>query len=198
EAAERLSTEGAALAEEHGFPYPRGFAMTWRGWSLVMLGKVPLGIQLMREGIAELDATGTRIARPWYLAMLGEAAALGGDRSALRRFDEALDAMNRSGERFLEAIVLTSKATVLALTDPTESGAQAGDACLRRALDVAASQGARLLELRAAVALAGHLRAHGRDPEGLALLSAAYAPFVDTRIAAPEIVPAPALPRAPR
>src|SRR5262249_55314961 len=125
-----------------------------------------------------------------YLARLGEAEALDGDRSALRRFDEALDAMNRSGERFLEAIVLTSKAKVLALTDPTESGAQAGEACLRRALDVAASQGARLLELRAAVTLAGHLRAYGRDPEGLALLSAAYAPFVDTPIAPPEIAAA--------
>src|SRR5262249_12936166 len=186
QAAERFSAEAAALAEEHGFPYPHGFALTWRGWCLVLLGKVSLGIGLIREGLAELDTTGTRITRPWYLAMLGEAEALDGEPAALRRFDEALDAMNRSGERYLEAIVLTGKAKVLALTDPTESGAQAGEACLRRALAVAASQGAHLLELRAAVALARHLRAHGRDPEGFALLSAAYAPFVDTRISAPE------------
>ena len=68
--------------------------------------------------------------------------------------------------------------------------ANAAEACLRRALDVAHAQGARLLELRAAVALARHCRERGRTAEARALLTAAHAWFVNRRPAAPEIVAA--------
>ena len=64
------------------------------------------------------------------------------------------------------------------------------EACLRRAIVVAAAQDMRLVELRAAVALAHHLRAQGRDSEGLAAVSAAHAPLAGERIPAPEIIAA--------
>jgi tetratricopeptide (TPR) repeat protein len=190
ETAERLCAEAAALAEEHGFPYPHGFALVWRGRALVKLGQAPLGIALVRQGIALIDATGARLTRPWYLAMLGEAETEEGDPSALRHFDEALAYLRETGEHMLEPIVLTGLGATLGSADPAEPRAASAEATLRQALAVAASQGNRLVGLRAAVALADHLRTQDRDPEGLSLLSAAYAPFADARIAAPEIVAA--------
>jgi hypothetical protein len=52
------------------------------------------------------------------------------------------------------------------------------------------AQGARLLELRVAVALARHCRERGRTDEGRAALSAAYAWFADRPPAAAEIAAA--------
>ncbi len=191
DAAERSAAEAIMLAEEHGFPHVRGMAMTNRGWSLVMLGKAPAGIPLLREGVAALDATGSRLVRPSYLAMLAAADAMEGDRrSARQRFDDAVDEMDRSGERFHEALILTGRGEMLALTDPTESGAAAAEAYLRLARDVAVAQGARLLELRAAIGFARFCLARDRQAEALPLLAAALAPFADTHIAAPEIVTA--------
>jgi adenylate cyclase len=162
-----------------------------------MLGKAPHGIRLLREGIAAVDATGSRLVRSSYLALLGIADVMEGDlQSAARRFDDAIDEMDRTGERFYEAGILVGKSQLLALGPPSRSAAAATEACLRRALDVARSQGAHLLELRAAVALARHYRARGRDGEGLALLTATHAPFQETRIAAPEVVAARELLRA--
>lgn len=190
-ASERASTEAASLAEEHGFPYVLGMALANRGWALVMLGQASPGIRLLREGVATVAATGARLVRPMYLAMLAAVDAIEGDHeSAARRFDEALDEVERTGERLHEAGVLIGKSQALALGRPSESAAQAAEACLRRALAVAAAQGARLVELRAAVALARHYRARGRAAEGRALLEAAHACFVGAHAAAPEIVAA--------
>jgi adenylate cyclase len=191
ETAERLAAESLALSEEHGFPYVRGMALTNQGSSLVVLGKAPHGIRLLREGVAAVDATGSRLVRSSYEALLGVADALEGNvQSALRRFDEAVAQMERTGERFYEAGVLVAKSNVLAVAPRSKAEAGMPEACLRRALEVARSQGAHLLELRAAVGLARHCREQGRDPEGRALLEAAYGRFADTRIASPEVVAA--------
>ena len=68
--------------------------------------------------------------------------------------------------------------------------AGAAEDCLRRALEVARGQGARLVELRAAVALARHCRERGRVDEGREALGEAYAWFADRQPAADEIAAA--------
>jgi hypothetical protein len=64
------------------------------------------------------------------------------------------------------------------------------EACLRRALDVARLQGARVLELRGAVDLARHLQQRGRVTEAGALLADAHAWFANVSLVAPDIVAA--------
>src|SRR4030095_11553721 len=64
------------------------------------------------------------------------------------------------------------------------------EACLRRALDVARRHGSRVLELRAAVGLARHLRDRGRPGEARTLLDEAHAWFAGAPPAAPHIVAA--------
>jgi tetratricopeptide (TPR) repeat protein len=191
---ETASAEAARLAEEHGFPYVLGMATVNRGVALMMQGQKGAGIAMLRDGVAMVAATGAALGRPSYLGMLAAAHVMEGDRkSGLARFDEALGEVERTDEHLYEAGLLTAKGRLL--TDGRDRGgasravADAAEECLRRALDVAQAQGARLLELRAAVALARHCRDRGRTAEARSLLTAG-AWFVNRRPAAPEIVAA--------
>jgi DNA-binding winged helix-turn-helix (wHTH) protein/tetratricopeptide (TPR) repeat protein len=193
-ASEAASAEAARVAEEGGFPHVLGMATVNRGWALVMQGNAAAGAPVLREGVAAVEATGARLVRPAYLAMLAVAGTFeGNDESAAGRLDEALVEVARTGERVHEAVLLIAKSRFLAGEPGKDSPGgtrSAAEACLRRALDVARAQGARLLELRAAIALAGDGRKHGRSAEARAVLEAAYRPFTNARPAAPEIVAA--------
>jgi adenylate cyclase len=175
---EQACAEADRLAEEHGFPHVRGMAMANRGLARVMRGEVAAGIAMLREGVAQVERTGAALVRPSYLAMLAAAHGLEGDRdAALARTDEALAEMARTGERTFEAAVLVQKSHLLAARGAR--GRAAAEDCLRRAVDVARTQGARLLELRAAVALARQADTAARRTEARVVLDAACAPFAD-------------------
>lgn len=190
-ACDAACAEAMRIAEDHGFPYVLGMATVNRGWALMMQGKTDTGIPMLREGVAIVDRTGAALMRPSYLGMLAAADVMEGDRrSALARLDEALGEVQRSGEVFQEAPLLIGKSHLLAAggerSRPSRPASNAAEDCLRRALEVARSQGARLLELRAAVALARHYRARDRHEEARALLTAAYEWFADRPTATPE------------
>jgi DNA-binding winged helix-turn-helix (wHTH) protein/tetratricopeptide (TPR) repeat protein len=187
---EATCAEAVRLAEEHGFPYVLGMATVNRGWALMMQGRTETGISMLRDGVAKVERTGAGLARSLYLGMLAAAHVLEGDRrSGLARFDQALDEVERSGERLHEAPLLLGKSRLLVSESGRVSRAAAGAAedCLRRALDLARTQGARLFELRAAVALARHCRERGRVDDAREALGEAYAWFADRPSAADEI-----------
>ena len=187
---EALATEAVRLATEHGFSYVLGMATVDQGWALIMQRNADVGIPLLRQGVAAVEATGARLVRPSYLGMLGAADAIAGQSaSAAQRFDEALAEVERTGERVDEAGLLIGKSALLARAS-SRTALRAAEGCLQRALEVARAQGARLVELRAAVALARHYRQGGRTAEAHTLLVAAHAPFLDARPAAPEIIAA--------
>jgi adenylate cyclase len=188
-----MCAEAARLAEEHGFPYVLGMATVNRGWALMMQHRTEVGIPMLRDGVAKVERTGAGLARPLYLFMLAAAHAMEGDRkSALARIDEAFREFERTGERLHEAPLLVAKGRLLA--DGTgRSSRAAGSAiedCLRRAIDVARAQGARLFHLRAAVALARHCRERGRADDAVEALGAAYAWFEERPEAAIEVAEA--------
>jgi hypothetical protein len=64
------------------------------------------------------------------------------------------------------------------------------EALLRRAVDVARRQGARLLELRVAVDLARHRRQRGDADAARALLAEAHDPFAGGPASTPDIAAA--------
>ena len=68
----------------------------------------------------------------------------------LRALDEALEAINRTDERFCEAELYRIKGELLARHDNSEAAVE----CLRRAIEIARTQHAKGLELRAAISLA--------------------------------------------
>jgi hypothetical protein len=111
------------------------------GMAVIMQGNPAAGIPILREGVAAVDATGAALVRPQYLGMLGgRRRDRGPFRRAAARVDEALAEMER--------------VPVSACTGPAPDREEPPlvpkdervEACLRRALDVARLQGARMLE----------------------------------------------------
>jgi DNA-binding winged helix-turn-helix (wHTH) protein/tetratricopeptide (TPR) repeat protein len=179
-ASERDAAEAARLSEEHGFPHTLAIATASLGWARIMQGSMQAGIPMLREGVAAVDATGAKLVRPQYLSMLAAVDAIEGRLdAAAARIDEALAEVERTEERWHLVHLLVAKSRFL---DPGDASAEH---CLERALDVARSQGSRMLELRAAVALARRWRERGRPAEARALLAGAHACFAE----APPLVP---------
>ncbi|MDX2171007.1 MAG: AAA family ATPase, partial [Deltaproteobacteria bacterium] len=188
--------EAVRLAEEHGFPYMLATSTVSRGWALIMQGQSQQGIAQLRDGIALVERAGAALVRPSYLGMLAVADVMEGNPSAApARLDEAIALSQQSGERVHEVALLVAKSQFLAAAGrergrAAAAAADAAEALLRGALELAREQGARLFELRAAVALARHWRERARAREARTLLSQVHAWFADHPPAAPEIIAA--------
>jgi predicted ATPase len=114
----------------------------------------------MREGLAFLRSIGADLWRPMHLSLLAEGHALAGRTGEARDLlDQALEHAGRSGERWYEAELYGQRGRLL-LCPPARDEA-AAEAAFVRALEIARGQGARLLELRAAVSLARLLAGRG-------------------------------------
>jgi tetratricopeptide (TPR) repeat protein len=178
------------LAEEHGFPHVLGMATANRGWALMMQGEAADGIAMLRDGVAMVEQTGARLIRPSFLGMLAAAHMMEGDwPAATASVEESFAEMARTGESLFEAALLVEKSRML-VADRSAADRDAAEACLRRALAVSRAQGARLLELRVAVALVRHARGVAARAEARELLEAAHAWFVDRPAATRELVAA--------
>jgi len=138
------------IAERHGYPYPRALAWSIRGWTEVLAGEVDAGLTELRRGLAEQDAAGAAMERPYCLALLAEGLLIAGrDDEAAAVLDEAFDHLTSGRAFFWEAELHRLRG---------ELRRRAGDrnAAVEHttvALDVAERQGARSLMLRAAAAL---------------------------------------------
>jgi predicted ATPase len=141
-------------------------------WAPARLGDRLAGWKEMKDEIAQ----GANRARLWRTYCLGlyaeECAGVGAIEEGFSAIDEALSAATGSGEQFWLADLHRVRADLLlrqsaANRDEAERG-------LRLALDVAGSQGARMLQLRAATALARLFAETRRRTEALELLRPAY------------------------
>ena len=88
----------------------RGFRSGWRlgtihrGWALAEQGQVEEGIAQMRQGWLVSRATGTELTMSSVLALLAEAyGKVGQAEEGLSVLAEALDAVDKTGERIFEA-----------------------------------------------------------------------------------------------
>ena len=62
-----------ALAREHGFPQWARLGRILQGWADTQKGEATTGIARIRDGLAALEATGTRLSAPFDLALLAAA-----------------------------------------------------------------------------------------------------------------------------
>jgi predicted ATPase len=147
-----------AASTEEGFAQQKAQGVFLRGWALSEPDGEGTGWAQMREGFATWEATGAGVLRPYYLALLAEVAAQAGDvNEGLRLLDEALMAVEKSGERSWQAEVhrLHGELLLRQAGDEamTATAAEAAQVCFQQALAVAKNQQARSLELRAAMSL---------------------------------------------
>jgi predicted ATPase len=161
-------------SEDIGFWLAGGRVL--QGWALAEQGQREAGIDAIHQGLEGWAAFGTALIRPYNLALLAEAEARRGRiEEALRVVAEAIETAQVTGERWYEAELHRLRAVLLLKGGDSETAeAEAG---LRRALALARQQGARALELRAAVSLAVLWSDQARRSEALELLAPVYGGF---------------------
>ena len=166
------------VSREHGLALYGAMAMIMQGWTLSKHGGVPQAVDQIREGLAALDATGTLLIRPHFLALLAEVfCKINQTDEALVLLDEAMAIVNSKGERYYEAELYRQKGELL-LKQATENQAQAED-CFQRSLAIAESQQAKSWQLRTALSLARLYRSQGKVVEARNLLAPIYESFTE-------------------
>jgi predicted ATPase len=165
-----------AVASEQAFPQWGAFGSIYRGWLKGKNGDVGEGISLLRSGSAAYRANGAELLMPHHTALLAKAyEGAGRIEEALSTLDDALQIVERTGERWLEAELYRHKGQLLLQQEHTE----AAEELYRKALSIATEQGAKLWELRAAVSLAQLRRDQGRRAEARDLLAPVYGWFTE-------------------
>ncbi len=167
-----------ALSTEHGFPFWMALAALQRGWALAEQGESQDGIEQLNQGLATSHAMGTGIGQPYFQSMLAEAHANAGQlEEALAVLADALAEAGETGERWWEAEMYRLRGEwLLALSEENETAAESA---FQQALDVARQQGARSLELRAALSLSRLWQQQGKRREAYLTLAEIYNWFTE-------------------
>ena len=164
------------MAEEQGYPYFIGAASIFMGWALARRGDISGGIEFCRRGLAQLEAIGAKSWLPVHLALLVECYEQAGDTErGSQAVAQALDGVEATGERIWESEIYRLKGKLLLRAGETG----AAQACFIEALQKARRQNARLLELRAAVSLAGLLKRNSKPAQAREALAPVYASFTE-------------------
>jgi predicted ATPase len=175
-ALDERTDELVAVATEQGFPFWRAQGTIFRGWVRVENGDVAEGVSLLRSGSTAFRATGAELWMPHYIALLARACEIVGQiEEAMTLLDDALEIVERTGERWFAAELYRHKGQLLL----RQGHSEAAEELYRKALSIAKEQEAKLWELRAAVSLAGLRRDQGRRAEARNLLAPVYGWFTE-------------------
>jgi predicted ATPase len=189
--------EAAALAAEHSFPNWLLASFAVKAWSLARHGKPAEGIEQLKGVIGMWQSVGSELCVPYFQTMLADACLHAGRAAeGLEAIDSALSIGARNDDRWLESEAHRLRGELLLLrADPSAGTAAEAEACFRKAHQTALEQGARLLQLRAAVSLAKLKKTTGAAPETVLVVKAALDAFTDGggETGVPDVVEATAL-----
>jgi len=165
-----------AICSEQGFPLFMWMGAILRGWALVQEGCLEEGSVQMRQGLADLRATGAGLWQPTFLSLIAEAdGRIGQAERGLEVLDEAMTFVDRNDERFYEAELHRLKGELLLVSTPADPlGAERS---FRLALEIAERHKAKSIGLRAALSLARLRAKGGRQSEAHDLLAPIYGWF---------------------
>jgi tetratricopeptide (TPR) repeat protein len=167
--------ECLALTTE--YPYWLGWALAYRGRSLIELGRAQDSLTPLTQALTELRASGSVVNMPMPLTWLAEAyAALKQPAEAERCLAEAAHLVETNDERVYEAELLHRVPGDLLVATGDQSGVEQH---YRQAINIAERQGAKLLQLRASTSLARLWRDQGRCAEARDLLDPIYRWFTE-------------------
>jgi predicted ATPase len=178
EVARERSEALIALATEHGFYQYVMSGMLLRGCAFAAGGQIEAGITELRGALDVLRAAGAELGRPYFTGILAKAYEKAGQPAqGLAVIEEAVECMNRTGQRMSEAELQTIKGDLF-LAAYRDKEAEAED-CFRHAIDCARRQGAKSWELRAALSLSRLWRAQGKHEDARTLLAEIYGWFTE-------------------
>jgi predicted ATPase len=181
------------LSTEQGFPFRVAEGAFWGGWALAAQGHRAMGLAQMHQSLADYQATGAVLSRPYYLALLAEAYGEARQvEEGLRLLHEALTTAHQTGERSAEAELYRLRGELL-LRQMMRATTRAGDgrevdgrplyaeaeAQFQQALSIASRQHAKALELRAAMSLSRLWQLQGQHANARRLLAPIYGWFTE-------------------
>ena len=176
--AHEQADELVALADEKGALFWKASGELIKSWLLVLMGHASDAVTSFSSAIPMFRTTGATIFVPLFLSMRGRAFA------ELRQFDqarrdisEATALAEASGERWFNAEIYRLAGEIE--LGSSESKGPDAQRYFEQALQIARSQQARSLELRAAVSLAQLWRSQGRRAEAHDLLASVYDRFAE-------------------
>lgn len=181
---EALAGETIRISQDGGFLFWATYGELLHGWSKANLdsatsdprpeGRLGLSLEVYRDA-------GVLFAQTYLLSLLAEVAAHSRDLdSALRHLLEALTAVESTGERFWQAELLRLCGDLLLIAAADSEGERRqreAESYFERAFDLAQRQGARSLELRAALSLGRAWALRGLGDEGRRLVRSVYEGF---------------------
>jgi class 3 adenylate cyclase/predicted ATPase len=120
--AQERAEAAVTLSTEQGFPHQVAYGTILQGWVLTEQRRGEEGIARMRQGLSSFRATGAEVQRTLHFSLLAEGyGKVGQPEEGLNALDEALAAVDKTGERFYEAELYRLKGT-LTLQSKTSLG----------------------------------------------------------------------------
>jgi predicted ATPase/predicted transcriptional regulator len=172
-AAQEHAEAALNLATEQGFPYWMAQSAILRGWTLAQQGQAQAGIEQLIQSLRALRATGAKIWRPYYFALLAEAQGIQWEPEAgLTVLAEALTLVDKTGERWSEPELYRLQGELL-LQQASDNQHEA-ETCFQHAMAIAQNQQAKSWELRASTSLARLWQQQGKRQEAHDLLAPVY------------------------
>jgi tetratricopeptide (TPR) repeat protein len=151
-----------AYSVDRNIRYWRTLASAYSNWGRAMAGDQGGGVAPLQASIDSYVKSGARLGLVHLYVLLADLQLAADARgAALGAIALAEEQMAHSGERLTEVELLRAKARVLTAGTHPDLAAAAGE--LRRAVDVAGLQGARLPQLRALGQLVAQKRRAGED-----------------------------------
>jgi class 3 adenylate cyclase/predicted ATPase len=167
-----------ALSTEHTLAQYVAVGRCALGWALAAQGQGAEGVMLLRQGVTDVLATGSRVSYTICLPVLAAVSGtLGQVDAGVSMVTEALALVEQTEVRWYEAETYRIKGTLL-LHQALPNVAEA-EACFQQALDIARRQEAKSWELRAATSLARLWQSQDRRQEAYELLAPVYEWFTE-------------------
>ena len=159
------ATELLKLSKEHGLPQTRAMALVYLGWAMAKMKDDAQGLRLLEEGLAGYDRLGARNNLTLAICCLSAETLLVAKQheKAMEQVNLAISTSSQVRDRWCLPRINMIRARIL---QETCSNMDAAEASLREAIDVAQSQGAKGLELRAATSLARRATRARRSKRG--------------------------------
>jgi predicted ATPase len=171
------ATELLALSEEHGFTQTRASSSVYLGWAVGQTKDLTQGVRRLEEGLLGYDRLGLRVNLCLAICLLAETYFTSGRyESSMEQANRALAESSEIGERWCLPRIYMIHARLL---QQASGNAEAAEACLRKALEVASLQCTKGWELRAATSLARLWCDQGKRDEARNLLAPVYGWFTE-------------------
>jgi predicted ATPase len=178
EAFSDLATKTWTVATEQNLPLWAGWSRAMRGYALFESGEHDAGIREIQAGMEAFRSTGSELNTAYLISCLVEAyLASGRIELGLEKVDEALSLLDVHCDRYYRAELLRLKGELIR----NASGRAASDStpCFDAALSTAREQGAKSLELRAAMSLGRLWFEGGSRSEAISIVSGVYDWFTE-------------------